>query len=83
MKYITSGRSGIAATCQVETVGSNHCPAVKFRTAEIVSFRPVCGPLLVLLLVHMAAVIQFIHIASPILPEVTVCDVGMDGVLGS
>ena len=54
----------------------------KFRTANLESFQRVCGPLLVLLLVHMAAVLQFIHIASPILPEVTVFDGGMDSLLG-
>ena len=40
-------------------------------------------PAAVLLMIHLTTMVQFIHLASPILPEITVFDGGMDAVLGS
>lgn len=39
-------------------------------------------PLGVLMLVHLASLVQFVHVASPILPELTVFDGGADAILG-
>ncbi|MCB9741048.1 MAG: hypothetical protein H6741_17255 [Alphaproteobacteria bacterium] len=39
------------------------------------------GPAVVMMVVQMAAMIQFIHVASPILPELTVFDGGMDAIV--
>jgi hypothetical protein len=36
----------------------------------------------IVLMIHAATLVQFIHLASPILPEITVFDGGMDAVLG-
>jgi hypothetical protein len=41
------------------------------------------APTAVVLLIHLTTLVQFIHLASPILPEITVFDGGMDAVLGS
>lgn len=40
-------------------------------------------PLAALVCVELLSLVQFIHIASPILPEVTVFDGGMDAMVGS
>lgn len=40
-------------------------------------------PVTVLVCAQLAALVQFIHVASPILPEITVFDGGVDAMLGS
>lgn len=59
----------------------NVCRAVINRIPEGVGRGKVMLPLAILVGVQMAALIQFIHVASPILPEVTVFDGGIDAMI--
>jgi hypothetical protein len=47
-----------------------------------VDISGVALPMVVLMGAQLAAMVQFIYIASPILPEVTVFDGGVDAILG-
>lgn len=56
--------------------------AVFARAPEMASKLAVGLPLLVLMVTQIATLVQFIHVASPIIPEVTVFDGGADAMLG-
>jgi len=57
--------------------------AVLSRAGGLPSKASMAIPLAVLVSVELASLVQFIHVASPILPEVTVFDGGVDAMLGS
>lgn len=57
--------------------------AVFKRVPSSVRKREVALPMLVLVGIQLATLIQFIYIASPILPEITVFDGGMDALVAN
>jgi hypothetical protein len=55
--------------------------ALKQRVPEGTGFFHVAVPAAVLMAIQLATLVQFIYVASPILPEITVFDGGMDEML--
>ena len=55
---------------------------VHARTERLLSIR-VGGPTMVLVGLQLLAMLQFVSLASPILPEITVFDGGADAIVGS
>ncbi len=86
--YHTSGFLGgtlaLAASALAVGLGLfNVVRSVLSRRPEGVSRRVVALPLAVLIGAQLAALVQFIHVASPILPETTVFDGGVDAMMDS
>ena len=84
--YHTSGYMGGALALCVASLAlllglSNAVRAVLSRIPSEVTRFAALTPLAVLLCAQMASLVQFIHVASPILPEVTVFDGGMDAII--
>lgn len=52
------------------------------KVVELVNLPGLLVPVAVMIFAQQAALLQFIHVASPILPEVTVFDGGADEMLG-
>ena len=79
----TGGTLALAAAALATFLGfRNVVRAVMKRRPEGSPRGSVALPLTVLVAVQMAALIQFIHVASPILPEVTLLDGGVDSMVG-
>jgi hypothetical protein len=55
---------------------------VASRVPNHVSLLPVVPTVAVMMAMEMLVMVQMIHVASPILPEVTVFDGGMDAIVG-
>lgn len=84
--YHTSGYMGgalaLGAASLALLVGLyNAVRAVFSRIPGDVARSTAIVPLVVLLSAQLASLVQFIHVASPILPEVTVFDGGMDAII--
>ena len=84
--YHTSGYMGGALALGAASLALllglyNAVRAVFSRIPPGVTRRTAIVPLAVLLAAQLAALVQFIHVASPILPEVTVFDGGMDAII--
>ena len=84
--YHTSGSMGGPLAmgviiCAVALGQFNLARAVEKRRPADVKARSVALPLGALMVVQLAALVQFIHVASPILPEVTVFDGGIDAMV--
>ena len=84
--YHTSGYMGgalaLGAASLALLVGlTNAVRAVFSRIPGGVTRSTAILPLAVLLCAQLASLVQFIHVASPILPEVTVFDGGMDAII--
>lgn len=84
--YHTSGSMGgpLAMGVILVAVGLglfNVARAVRNRRPQDVATRAVAVPLGALMAVQLASLVQFIHVASPILPEVTVFDGGIDAMV--
>ncbi|MCB9745691.1 MAG: hypothetical protein H6740_24165 [Alphaproteobacteria bacterium] len=58
-----------------------HARATRARAPARKGLLGAGAPALVMMAVQMAAMVQFIHVASPILPELTVFDGGMDAIV--
>lgn len=85
--YHTSSWLGAALALGVATLGTavgmfTLARAVFRRAPEMASKVAIALPLLVLMVTQIATLVQFIHVASPIIPEVTVFDGGADAMLG-
>lgn len=85
--YHTSSWLGGTLALGVATLGTGVgmftlARAVFSRAPEMASKIAVGLPLLVLMVTQIATLVQFIHVASPIIPEVTVFDGGADAMLG-
>ena len=85
--YLTSGSMGgplaMGVICLAVALGLfNVARAVLRRRPERASAGAVALPLVVIMTVQLASLVQFIHVASPILPEVTVFDGGVDAMVG-
>ena len=77
------GVLAIGASLAAVLLGSfNLVRSVISHAPEGVSRARIALPVIALLAVQQLALIQFIHIASPIIPEVTVFDGGADAMLG-
>lgn len=72
----------ISASVAVAAGLANLARAVLTRAPNHVGRLLTLAPLGVLGVAQLLALVQFIHVASPILPEVTVFDGGVDAVLG-
>lgn len=55
--------------------------AVVRRAPDGVPLPTLAAPLVVMIAMQLAVLVQLIYVASPILPEVTVFDAGMDGIV--
>jgi hypothetical protein len=85
--YHTSGYMGgtlaLGAAVLAVVLGLfNFGRSVLSRRPAEVDISGVALPMVVLMGAQLAAMVQFIYIASPILPEVTVFDGGVDAILG-
>ncbi len=86
--YHTSGSMGgplaMGVICVSVALGLfNVARNVARRRPEGVRTRAIALPLVAIMTVQLASLVQFIHIASPILPEVTVFDGGIDAMVGN
>ena len=84
--YHTSGYMGGALALGAASLALlfglyNAVRAVLSRLPGGISRTTAAVPLAVLLCAQLASLVQFIHVASPILPEVTVFDGGMDAII--
>ena len=84
--YHTSGYMGGALALGVATFALliglySAIRAVLSRIPVGVTRRSAALPMVVLLGAQVASLVQFIHVASPILPEITVFDGGMDAII--
>lgn len=84
--YHTSGSMGGPLAMGVIVAATalglfNVARAVRNRRPQDAPARTIALPLGALMAVQLASLVQFIHVASPILPEVTVFDGGVDAIL--